>query len=78
MSSHQIDPQNLPEPANHNEGKTLAAWVTNGLIVLGSLIIAIGLMIPNLVWVWPGAAIIVIGLVVGAVLRGLGHGQPLK
>lgn len=78
MTSPKIDPQNLPDVANGNEGKTLAAWVTNGLIVLGALIIAIGLMIPAFVWAWIGSGVIVVALAVGGALRALGYGQPLK
>lgn len=78
MTSPQIDPQHLPDVAPGNHGRTLAAWVTNGLIVLGALIAAIGLMIPQFALVWVGAGVIVVALVVGGVLRALGHGQPLR
>lgn len=78
MSSYQIDPQDLPPMARHNEGRTLAGWVTNGLIVLAALVAAIGLMIPALWLMWVGGAIVVVALAVGATLRALGHGQPLQ
>ena len=78
MVPREIAPENLPEPANHNEGMTLAAWVTTGMIVLGVLIAAIGLMIPQFALLWVGGAVVVAGLIAGAVLRALGHGQPLK
>jgi len=78
MSSPKIDPQNLPDVAPHNHGRTLAGWVTNGLIVLGALVAAIGFMIPQFTLVWVGAGIIVVALAVGATLRALGYGQPLK
>ena len=76
--SHQIDPEHLPAAAPNNHGRTLAAWATNGLIVLGALIAAVGLMIPMVALAWVGAGIVVAALAVGAVLRALGHGQPLK
>ncbi len=78
MSSPQIDPQNLPRVAAGNHGRTIAAWVTNGLIVLGVLIGAIGVMIPQLALLWVGLGVIVVALAVGAALRALGHGQPLN
>jgi len=78
MSSPKIDPQNLPDVAPHNHGRTLAGWVTNGLIVLGALVAAIGFMIPQFTLVWVGAGIVVVALAVGATLRALGYGQPLK
>jgi hypothetical protein len=76
--SHQIDPQNLPAVAPKNDGRTPAGWATNGLIVLGALISAIGLMIPSLPLAWVGAGVVVAALAVGAVMRALGHGQPLR
>lgn len=78
MMSHQIDPENLPPVAHGNHGRTPAAWATNGLIVLGALIAAIGVMIPMLTLMWVGAGVVVAALAVGAVLRALGHGQPVR
>lgn len=76
--SHQIDPENLPAAAPNNHGRTPAAWATNGLIVLGALFAAVGLMIPLFALVWVGAGVVVAALAVGAVMRALGHGQPLR
>ena len=78
MSSSKIEPHNLPDPASANGGRTLAGWVTNGLIVRGALVTAIGFMIPHFAVVWVGVGIIVVALAVGATLRALGYGQPLK
>lgn len=78
MTAPQIDPAELPAVANGNHGMTTAAWVTNGGIVLGAIVAAVGLMIPQLALAWVGGAIIVVGLIAGAALRALGHGQPLK
>lgn len=76
--SYQVDPENLPAVAPNNHGRTLAAWATNGLIVLGALLAAVGFMIPLFALVWVGAGVVVAALAVGAVLRALGHGQPLR
>lgn len=78
MTSPHIDPKNLPDVAPGNHGRTLAGWVTNGLIILGATIAAVGLMIPQLALVWVGVGVVVVALAVGATLRALGHGQPLK
>lgn len=77
MTSPKIEPHNLPDVAPHNHGRTVAGWVTNGLIVLGALVAAIGLMIPQFTLVWVGAGVVVVALAVGAALRALGFGQPL-
>ena len=76
MSAQNVEPEQLPAAAAHNEGKTVAAWVTNGGIALGVLISGIGLMIPNAALSWAGLGVAVAALVAGAVLRALGHGQP--
>jgi len=78
MSSYHLEPEQLPAPASHNEGKTVASWVTNSGIVLGVTISGIGLMIPNSVLTWAGIGVVAAALVAGAVLRALGNGQPLK
>ncbi len=78
MSSPQIDPKNLPRVVAGNHGRTIAAWVTNGLIVLGVLIGAIGVMIPQLALLWVGLGVVAVALAVGAALRALGFGQPLN
>ncbi|QGQ19190.1 hypothetical protein GC089_08065 [Cellulomonas sp. JZ18] len=60
-------------PTNH--GKTLAAWTTTWTVVLGAVVAAVGVALA-LGWLfWVGAAVIVLGLVLGKVLQVLGHGQ---
>jgi hypothetical protein len=78
MSAPKIEPHNLPDVAPKNHGRTTAGWVTNGLIVLGALVAGIGIMIPQLALLWVGAGVVVVALAVGATLRALGYGQPLK
>jgi hypothetical protein len=77
MSSIEIAPEDLPDEAHANHGKTTAAWVTNGGLVLATLVFCIGLAIPVWPVVWVGVAIAVLALAAGAALRALGHGQPL-
>ena len=78
MPAPKIEPHNLPDVAPKNHGRTTAGWVTNGLIVLGALVAGIGIMIPQFALVWVGAGVVVVALAVGATLRALGYGQPLK
>lgn len=61
-------------PANH--GRTTAAWATVTIVVLGSLISSVAVA-ASLAWLfWVGLGVVVVGLVVGKVLRMLGLGQP--
>lgn len=78
MSSIEIAPEDLPDQDNANSGMTTAAWVTNVGIVIAVLVGAIGMAFPIWSVVWVGVGLVVISLIAGAVLRALGHGQPLK
>lgn len=67
----------VPPPPHHNEGKTVAAWTMNLGIVLGSVPIAAGLILPEMtVLLWVGAAIVLLAIVLGVVLSRAGLGQP--
>ena len=67
----------VPPPPHHNEGKTAAAWTMNLGIVLGSVPIAAGLILPDLdILLWIGAAIVLLAIVLGVVLSSAGLGQP--
>ena len=61
-----------------NEGKTVAAWTTVAIIVVGAIVAALGVAFGQAWLDWTGAAIILIGLVVGAVMRRAGFGQPRR
>lgn len=78
MSSIEIGPEDLPDQDNANSGMTTAAWVTNVGIVVAVLVGAIGMAFPVWPVVWVGVGLVVVSLIAGAVLRALGHGQPLK
>ncbi|WP_062464792.1 HGxxPAAW family protein [Demequina soli] len=77
MSSIHLEPQDLPEIAPHNHGKTRAAWVTNVGLVIAALIMSVGIAIPVHPLTFAGIGVAVVSLAAGAVLRALGHGQPL-
>jgi len=78
MSSVHLEPQDLPEVAPHNHGRTTAAWATNVGLVLAALLASVGIAIPVWPLVWVGVGIAVVSLAAGAALRALGHGQPLQ
>jgi hypothetical protein len=61
-------------PRNH--GHTTAAWVTVTVVILGSVAASLGVLfaLPWLFWV--GMGVIVLGVVLGRVLKMLGFGQP--
>lgn len=77
MSSVHLEPQDLPDAAPHNHGMTRAAWVTNILLTVGAILIALGIAFGAHAFTWTGIAVAVGGLVAGAILRALGHGQSL-
>jgi hypothetical protein len=58
-----------------NEGHTVAAWTTVAIVLVGAVVVALGIAL-SLPWLaWVGAGVIVVGPIVGGVLRSLGHGQ---
>ncbi|WP_084040109.1 HGxxPAAW family protein [Demequina sp. NBRC 110053] len=78
MSSIEIAPEDLPDMAHTNHGKTTAAWVANIGLTIAALIASVGLAIPVWPVVWVGVGLAVVALAAGAALRALGHGQPLQ
>lgn len=60
-------------PRNH--GRTVAAWTTTAIVLVGSVIAAVGLIVAQGWLFWVGAAVAIAGPVVGKVLQVLGHGQ---
>ena len=61
-------------PTNH--GRTIAAWVTVVVVLVGASVAAAAVVVA-LPWLfWVGLGLIVIGVVLGRVLRMLGFGQP--
>ena len=60
-------------PTNH--GHTVAAWTTVIIVLAGSLVAGVGVLLA-IVWMfWAGLAIVLIGVIVGRVLKGMGYGQ---
>lgn len=61
-------------PRNH--GHTVAAWVAMTSVMVGATVVAVGFVVPALWLVWTGTGVVVVGLLVGGVLRKAGLGQP--
>ena len=64
-----------PTTAPTNHGRTVAAWTTTWVVVLGGVVAALGVTF-TLMWLfWVGMGVAVLGVVLGKVLQLLGHGQ---
>lgn len=61
-----------------HHGSSPAAWTTVGLLCLASVIIGVGFVAQNLAVIIVGAALFVVGLLVGRLMqsRGLGSTPP--
>lgn len=62
-------------PPPHNEGRTVAAWTTVAIVVVGAIVAGLGVAVARPALGWAGGGVAVVGLVVGGVLRSLGYGQ---
>jgi hypothetical protein len=56
-------------------GNTVAAWTMVAIMIIGSIVSAVGMWIASPAVFWAGAVVIVIGGIVGKVLQVMGHGQ---
>ena len=65
-------PPNAP-PANH--GRTIAAWTTTTVVVIGGRVLAVAVVMATSWLFVTGIGVVLIGLVVGKVLQILGYGQ---
>jgi hypothetical protein len=65
-----------PAAAPPNEGRTLAAWTTVAIIIIGGIVAGLGVAFGQPWLAWTGGGIIIVGLIVGAIMRARGHGQP--
>ena len=69
-----VVPPESPPPANH--GKTAAAWTTMLLVTLGALVACVGVATGSTVLGLAGGGVVLLGLVVGRIMRAMGLGQP--
>lgn len=68
----------VPDLPYNNHGNTVASWAMMIIMMLGSIVAAVGFCISSSSIVIVGVAIIAIGLVAGIVLRSAGYGQGGK
>ena len=61
-------------PTSH--GHTTAAWVTVSVVMLGAVMSAVAVVAARPLLFWVGLAVIMVGLVVGRLLKMSGLGQP--
>ncbi|MFV0253662.1 MAG: HGxxPAAW family protein [Beutenbergiaceae bacterium] len=66
----------LPAAAPANEGKTSAAWILTLFGCIGSLVVAIGMVMASTPAIWAGVVVLGVGALASAIMRGLGYGQP--
>ena len=65
-----------PTVAPRNHGRTVAAWTTTVIVVVGAVIAALGVAFAQPWLAWVGGGVVVVGLIVGKVLQVMGLGQP--
>ena len=58
-----------------NHGKTVAAWTTVTIMLVGSTISAVAVVIATQWIFWAGIIVCALGGVAGLVLRSMGYGQ---
>jgi hypothetical protein len=61
-------------PRNH--GHTTAAWVLVVVVLIGAVVSAVAVMVAQPVLFWVGLGIVLVGVILGRVLKMLGFGQP--
>jgi len=64
-----------PERTPWNEGKTLAAWLTTWILLIGAVLVSIGFVMPSIPLIVVGGVVIVVALLVGKILAILGYGK---
>jgi hypothetical protein len=58
------------------EGKTPAAWTTVTVMLIGSIVAALGFVVTAHWLFWVGVAIIIVGGIIGKVMQMMGLGVP--
>ncbi|MDO8731729.1 MAG: HGxxPAAW family protein [Actinomycetota bacterium] len=64
-----------PNPIAHGHGNTKAAWTAVTIIMIASIVGALGVMMNNWIVFWVGVALVVVGAIVGKVMQMMGLGQ---
>jgi hypothetical protein len=61
-------------PVHHGHGSSIAAWTAVGVLILGALVVAIGVVASSWAVAIIGAVICVGGVITGKVLATMGFG----
>lgn len=64
-----------PSAAPRNHGRTVAAWTTTVIVLVGAVVAALGVALAQPWLAWVGGGVIVAGLIIGKVLQVIGLGQ---
>ena len=65
-----------PSAAPRNHGRTVAAWTTTLIVVVGAVVAGLGVALAEPWLAWVGGGVVLAGLIVGKVLQMMGLGQP--
>lgn len=65
----------VPPAPPHNEGKTPAAWTLTLSVVLGSVVVAVGMILAQMLVIAVGAGLMVLGVAAGVVMSLAGLGK---
>ena len=60
--------------AHSNHGNTIAAWTGVCIIMIGSLIMAIAVVVTSVLLFIIGAAVVILGVIAGKALSAAGYG----
>lgn len=72
---HAVDHSHTTEHVVHDHhGQSLAAWVTVGILLVASALVALSFPLANTPLLVVGIVVAVAGLVVGKVLSAIGYG----
>ena len=80
-TSHQNSAESVHLPVAsppRNHGHTTAAWVLVVAVLIGAVVSAIAVMAAQPVLFWVGLGVILVGVILGKVLKMLGFGQPAE
>ena len=72
-SAARVDLPPAAAPTNH--GKTSAAWITTWVIVAGGVLCTFGAIFQSTLLIVAGGIVILVGLVIGRIMRAMGLGQ---
>jgi hypothetical protein len=63
---------------NDGHGSTPAAWTLVTILMIASVVGAIGIVSANYALFWVGVGLVVVGLIVGKIMQMMGLGQAPK